>query len=133
MFLKGELIMNTETAKLLEVVAMVAQSNEIYNTFHFHGNITNDKLVNKVKHIDFKKVDPDVANYLGFYIFNDEFANKHLMLVPLWLFNYLPMDMKMISIHGNEVIRENADDEIPYGCVRYMIEVGSEFKDEYKN
>lgn len=46
-----------------------------------------------------------------------------LKLIPLYLFNLIPIGMKLICIDGKEVINDgtNLDNDIRYGCVSYGI------------
>jgi len=125
--------MNKQTVRFLELVARIAQFHEINQTFgidHPSKDLTKETLQKSISRFDFKAVDPKITRIMGFAIWDEESEKKHLLLIPLWLFNYLPDDRKLICIDGSEVEKKDADNDIRMGCVAYMIEVGSEFEEK---
>ena len=120
--------MNEESRTLINFAARVSQYHELMKTFGFTESLNEEKLKQDMVGFNFKKVDPDIAYALGFANWTKECKEKHLLLIPFWLFNYLPDDMVLNCIDESKAEKKNADNDIRCGCVGYMIEVGSEFE-----
>ena len=121
--------LDRNTRNLMEAAAMIAQKGELLTTFNHNRKEFIEKIKEMVRLVDFKKVNKDIAvDCLLFGTLTKEKAEDHKFLVPLWLFNYLPEDMELECINGNIEKRKDADNDIRFGCVAYMIEVGSENK-----
>ena len=113
----------------MEVAGMVAQKGELLTTFNSNQKEYIKKIKEMVRLVDFKKVDKSIViDCLLFGTWSKEKTEECKFLVPLWLFNYLPDDMEMECIDGSIVKKKDADNDIRFGCVAYMIEVGSENK-----
>jgi len=133
MLFTGKFI-NTETAKLLRLVSKVAHYNELHKIQGVNSDLSQLELKIKtdLSQINFKDVDPIVANNLGFNVFDDDHEKRHLLMIPLWVFNYLPDDAILISVNKDqEVTKKDADtNSLEMGYTVYMIEVGSEFEEK---
>ena len=67
--------------------------------------------------INFAELTKDELKMLRFVDFDK--SNKNL--IPLWLFRILPDHTKVKCFNGERTTVKDADDDIRFGCVAYML------------
>ena len=69
------------------------------------------------ENINFAELAQDELKMLRFADFNED--NKNL--IPLWLFRILPDHTKVKCFNGERTTVKDADDDVRFGCVAYML------------